>query len=108
MSVGFETEKNGFYCKIGTDFVGVYPSTQGMKLFYNRDVYHLNESCWDVEIVIGKKESLFIFYWMGDVKISFRFAKHLDFFLWLHQLVSNRMSRSDRNTAVNPRHFGTA
>lgn len=74
-----------FYCKFGNDKLGVYPSVEGPKLCFNQDVYPLNESCWDMELLIGKDTNAFNFYWKGEIKISFKAPANPDFFLKLYR-----------------------
>lgn len=80
----------GFYFKIGNDFFGMYHTSEGPTLFFNRDKYRLSEDCWDVELVIGQKNNLFIFYWRGEVKISFRYSKHQESILTLYELLQHK------------------
>ncbi|MFK7695206.1 hypothetical protein [Paenibacillus sp. HJGM_3] len=80
--------EQGFYFKVGGDFFGMYQTSEGPKLFFNRDKYKLSDNCWDVELVIGRDNSLFTFYWKGEVKISFRCPGHYAKFLtWFHLLL---------------------
>lgn len=79
--------ERGFYLKLGDDFFGMYDSSTGPKLFFNRDKYRLTESKWDAELVIGRKNNLFIFYWQGEVKISFRFSKNQESVIQLYRLL---------------------
>ncbi|MFC5451763.1 hypothetical protein [Paenibacillus aestuarii] len=36
----------------------------------NREEYALRETCWDVEMFHGRHNSILIFYWKGEVKLS--------------------------------------
>lgn len=81
---------DGKYIKVGSDYFGVLSSADGIELFYNQDRYPLNDRCWDVELVIGPRTHLFIFYWKGEVKISLRYNKRHDFFLWLYSQLSGK------------------
>ncbi|WP_246067164.1 hypothetical protein [Paenibacillus koleovorans] len=83
----------GFYFKVGSDFFGMYHSSEGPKLFFNRDKYNLSDNCWDVELVIGPENTLFTFYWQGEVKISFRCAKQHESILALFQLLQEKPHR---------------
>jgi hypothetical protein len=91
----FLTTEQGFYFKIGNDFVGLYYSSEGPKLFFNRDKYRLAKAVWDVELVIGRKNNLFIFYWQGEVKISFRFSKNQDSVIQLYRLLQEHASTAN-------------
>lgn len=81
----------GKYIKIGSDVFGLLSTAEGPILFFNQDRYSLHEHCWDVELVIGPRTHLFIFYWKGEVKISFRYNRRHDFFLWLHGQLSREL-----------------
>jgi hypothetical protein len=85
--------EQGFYFKVGGDFFGMYHTSEGPKLFFNKDKYKLRDNCWDVELVIGQKNNLFAFYWKGEMKISFRCSKHQDFILSLFNLLQQKSSR---------------
>ena len=85
-----ETEQ-GFYFKIGNDFFGMYHTAEGPKLFFNRDKYRLTNASWDVELVIGRKMNWFIFYWQGEMKISFRFQKDEEAVIKLYRLLEEHM-----------------
>lgn len=84
--------EQGFYFKVGGDFFGMYHTSEGPKLFFNRDKYKLSDNCWDVELVIGQKNSLFTFYWKGEVKISFRCSRLNDSILTLFNLLQDKTS----------------
>ncbi|MDF2662117.1 MAG: hypothetical protein K0Q94_4908 [Paenibacillus sp.] len=84
--------EQGYYLKMGNDFVGMYRSKEGPKLFFNRDKYRLNDSKWDVELVVGRHNNLFIFYWQGERKISFRFSKNLDRVIQLYRLLQEYLA----------------
>ncbi|RKN84850.1 hypothetical protein [Paenibacillus ginsengarvi] len=92
MDEGLQAMERGFYVKLGDDFFGMYESKTGPKLFFNRDKYRLTDSKWDVELVIGRKNNLFIFYWQGEMKISFRFCKHQDSVIQLYRLLQEHVS----------------
>ena len=79
--------RKGLYVKVGDDFLGIYDTADGPKLFYNRDKYLLTEGDWDVELMIGKESNLFIFYWKGEVKISLRHNKHQEPILRLYRML---------------------
>jgi hypothetical protein len=80
----------GCYCKIGEEYVGVYQSEDGPALFFDREVYCLNESCWDIEMVVGKNTRLFTFYWRGEAVRSLRFSSHIDVFDILYAMLPQR------------------
>lgn len=80
--------------QMNTDWVGVYPSEEGPTLFYNREVYPLTNNLWDVEMIIGKERNLFIFYWKGEMKISFRYDRNSNFFVWLYDLLTFKVSKT--------------
>jgi hypothetical protein len=92
MDGGLKCAEHGFYLKLCDDFFGMYYSPEGPKLFFNRDKYRLTDSRWDVELVIGRKNNLFIFYWQGEVKISFRFSKNQDSIIQLYRLLQEHVS----------------
>ncbi|MED4603215.1 hypothetical protein P9314_21565 [Paenibacillus validus] len=73
--------KKGFYTKIGDDFIGVFLSAEGPKLFINRDVYELTSPHWDVEMIRGRSRQIITFYWMGEVKLSICCESNHDVFL---------------------------
>lgn len=54
----------------GNHVARLVPSTDGPKLMINREEYALNETCWDVELFHGRNNSILIFYWKGEVKLS--------------------------------------
>lgn len=54
----------------GSRIARLVPSAEGPKLLINRDEYALHEACWDVEMFHGKNNSILIFYWKGEVKLS--------------------------------------
>jgi hypothetical protein len=82
--------KEGFYLKVGKDIVGIYLSSEGPKMFINREVYELHNPCWDVEMVMGKSNHLITFYWRGEVKLSVRFDSENELFLNLYHYLSCR------------------
>lgn len=89
-----QERQEGCYCKIGDDFVGVFESKEGPKLFFNREIYKLSEDCWDVEIVVGKKQQLFTFYWKGEAIRSLRFSGHAGDVLKLYHMLPHRGGRA--------------
>ncbi|PYI56211.1 hypothetical protein [Paenibacillus flagellatus] len=91
MNERLHAAERGFYLKMGNDFFGMYHSSEGPKLFFNRDKYRLTQSQWDVELVIGRKNNLFIFYWQGEVKISFRFSKQQESVIQLYRLLQEHV-----------------
>jgi hypothetical protein len=82
--------REGFYTKVGSDFMGVYLSTEGPRLFINREVFDLQNPCWDVEMVIGKSTHMVTFYWHGEVKLSLRCGNENDMFMSLYHYLSCR------------------
>ncbi|UJF31638.1 hypothetical protein [Paenibacillus hexagrammi] len=54
----------------GNHVARLVPSTDGTKLVINREEYLLNEACWDIEMFHGRNNSILIFYWKGEVKLS--------------------------------------
>ncbi|GAA3401297.1 hypothetical protein ACFFNY_14340 [Paenibacillus hodogayensis] len=92
MEERLDSTERGFYLKLGDDFFGMYETPDGPKLFFNKDKYRLTDSKWEVELVIGRKNNLFIFYWQGETKISFRFNKNQDSVIQLYRLLQERVS----------------
>lgn len=84
------SEAEGYFVQVNSDVVGVIPSNEGPRLFFNRESYALTSNYWDAELMLGKESGIFTFYWMGEVKISFKCEKHRDFFLWLFNLLNAR------------------
>jgi hypothetical protein len=82
--------REGFYTKVGSDLIGVYLSAEGPKLFINREVYELQNPCWDVEMVMGKSSDLVTFYWNGEVKLSLRCGTENNMFMSLYDYLSCR------------------
>lgn len=82
--------KQGFYTKVGNDFVGVFLSSEGPKMFINREVYELASSCWDVEMVKGRSRQVITFYWRGEVKLSVRCEADNEVFMSLFDYWSCR------------------
>jgi hypothetical protein len=82
--------QEGFYLKVGKDMVGIYLSNEGPKMFINREVFELQNPCWDVEMVMGKSNHLITFYWHGEVKLSVRFDGENELFLNLYHYLSCR------------------
>lgn len=82
--------REGFYAVIGKDMLGVYLASDGPKMFVNKEVFDLNDLCWDVEMVMGKKSHLITFYWRGEVKFSLRSEIENDLFLSLYDYLSCR------------------
>ncbi|MCZ8512032.1 hypothetical protein O9H85_06245 [Paenibacillus filicis] len=91
--------RKGFYTKVGKDFVGVYLSAEGPKLFINRDVYELQSSCWDVEMVMGRQNHIVNFYWKGEVKLSVRCDASHDVFMPLYDYLSCRSGANQAHLA---------
>ncbi|MZQ85158.1 hypothetical protein GQF01_23875 [Paenibacillus sp. 5J-6] len=54
----------------GNHVARLVPSSDGPKLLINLEEYALNEACWDVEMFQGRSNSILIFYWKGEVKLS--------------------------------------
>ena len=54
----------------GNHIARLVPTSDGPKLLINREEYALNETCWDVELFHGRNNSILIFYWKGEVKLS--------------------------------------
>ncbi|NEW08770.1 hypothetical protein GK047_22500 [Paenibacillus sp. SYP-B3998] len=54
----------------GNHVARLVPSSDGPKLMINREEYSLNETCWDIEMFHGRNNSILIFYWKGEVKLS--------------------------------------
>ncbi len=67
---------SGCYFKIEDNWIGIFQSKDGPKLFFNKEIYPLSLDCWDAEWVLGKKNQLFAFYWNGESKISLRLSNH--------------------------------
>ncbi|NHN31311.1 hypothetical protein [Paenibacillus agricola] len=84
--------KKGFYSKVGTDMIGIYLSSDGPKMFINREVFELKTPCWDVEMVMGKSGILITFYWRGEVKLSIRCEPDNELFVSLYHYLSCRTS----------------
>ncbi|ALS20966.1 MULTISPECIES: hypothetical protein [Paenibacillus] len=84
--------RKGFYTKVGNDFVGVFLSNEGPKMFINREVYELMAPCWDVEMVKGRSHQIVNFYWRGEVKLSVRCEADNDIFMPLFDYLSCRES----------------
>ncbi|CAG7625562.1 hypothetical protein PAESOLCIP111_02739 [Paenibacillus solanacearum] len=82
--------RRGFYTKIGSDLIGVYASAEGPKLFINRDEYELMSSCWDVEMVAGRRQHIINFYWCGEVKLSLRCEAESNLFMSLYDYLGCR------------------
>lgn len=83
--------RKGFYTKVGKDFVGVFLSNEGPKMFINRDVYELTSPHWDVEMVKGRSRQIINFYWRGEVKLSVRCEANNDVFLPLFDYLDCRV-----------------
>ncbi|MEK8126385.1 hypothetical protein WMW72_00495 [Paenibacillus filicis] len=73
--------KQGFYTKIGSDFIGVFLSQEGPRLFVNNEVYDLTAPSWDVEMIRGRSRQMLTFYWEGKVKLSIQCEADQDLFL---------------------------
>ncbi|MDF2723367.1 MAG: hypothetical protein K0Q59_3042 [Paenibacillus sp.] len=92
MDQRLNSRENGLYLKLGEDLFGVYETKEGPKLVFNRDQYELANSIWDVELVIGRKNNLFIFYWQGELKISLRFDKNQDLVIQLYRMLQEHVA----------------
>ncbi|MBP1989292.1 hypothetical protein [Paenibacillus eucommiae] len=79
----------------GKSVARLIPSSEGPKLLINREEYSLKETCWDVEMFHGRKSSMLIFYWKGEVKLSVKCAP-LSNLLDLH---SQDTAESEKKTA---------
>ncbi|SDC20450.1 hypothetical protein SAMN02799630_00791 [Paenibacillus sp. UNCCL117] len=73
--------KQGFYTKIGGNFIGVFLSSEGPKLFVNKEIYELTSPHWDVEMIRGRSRQMLTFYWKGEVKLSVQCEAEQDLFL---------------------------
>lgn len=82
--------RKGFYTKVKGDFVGVYLSPEGPRLFINKEVYDLQSTCWDVEMAMGKTYHVVNFYWRGEVKLSLRSESDQNVFMALYDYLSCR------------------
>jgi hypothetical protein len=82
--------RQGFYSKVGKDMIGIYLSNEGPKMFINREVFELQNPCWDVEMVMGKSGHLITFYWRGEVKLSIRCELENELFVNLYHYLSYR------------------
>jgi hypothetical protein len=82
--------REGFYTKAGDNRVGVFFSNEGPRLFINSEVFELQHSCWDIEMVMGKSSHLVTFYWHGEVKLSIRCSNENEMFLSLYHYLSCR------------------
>jgi hypothetical protein len=85
--------KQGFYTKIGKDFIGVFLSQEGPRLFVNEELYDLTSPSWDVEMVRGRSRQMLTFYWQGEVKLSVQCEAGHDIFLPLFDYLMCRPSR---------------
>ncbi|TVY06675.1 hypothetical protein [Paenibacillus cremeus] len=83
--------RKGFYTKVGQDFVGVYSSSEGPKMFINREVYELMSPWWDVEMVAGRNQHIINFYWRGEVKLSVKCQADNNVFMTLYDYLNCRM-----------------
>ncbi|SFL26355.1 hypothetical protein SAMN03159341_104315 [Paenibacillus sp. 1_12] len=82
--------RTGFYTKVGTDMIGIYLSSEGPKMFINRETFDLQNPCWDVEMVMGKTNHLISFYWCGEVKLSVRCELENELFVSLYHYLGCR------------------
>jgi hypothetical protein len=90
MLVERQEQWEGSYCKIGDEYVGVYQSEEGPTLFFDSQLYRLNESCWDIEMVVGKCTRLVTFYWKGEAVRSMRISSQIDVFDSLYSILPQR------------------
>ncbi|MGG1518410.1 hypothetical protein ABE504_23530 [Paenibacillus oryzisoli] len=78
----------------GNHVARLVPSTDGPKLMIDRDEYSLKEACWDIEMFHGRTNSILIFYWKGEVKLSVKMPpmSQIEGFLTkLYQCMSSKM-----------------
>lgn len=78
----------------GNHVARLVPSSDGPKLMINREEYALNEACWDVEMFHGRNNSILIFYWKGEVKLSVKMPpmSQIEAFLTkLYQCLSSKL-----------------
>ncbi|KRF43380.1 hypothetical protein AB4Z22_26180 [Paenibacillus sp. TAF58] len=93
-SEGILQEEQKVTSLCGNHVARLVPSTDGPKLMINREEYALNEACWDVEMFHGRNNSILIFYWKGEVKLSVKMPpmSQIEAFLTrLYQCLSSKL-----------------
>lgn len=93
-SEGILQEEQKVTSLCGNHVARLVPSSDGPKLMINREVYALNEACWDVEMFHGRNNSILIFYWKGEVKLSVKMPpmSQIEAFLTrLYQCLSSKL-----------------
>lgn len=93
-SEGILQEEQKVTSLCGNHVARLVPSTDGPKLMINREEYALNEACWDVEMFHGRNNSILIFYWKGEVKLSVKMPPmpQIEAFLTrLYQCLSSKL-----------------
>lgn len=93
-SEGILQEEQKVTSLCGNHVARLVPSTDGPKLMINREEYALNEACWDVEMFHGRNNSILIFYWKGEVKLSVKMPpmQQIEAFLTrLYQCLSSKL-----------------
>lgn len=83
--------QEGLYTKVGDDLVGVVLDGVSPRMFINQEVFELGTPCWDVEMVVGRRNQIINFYWCGEVKLSVRCAADNEFFLPLYDYLNRRL-----------------
>ena len=93
-SEGILQEEQKVTSLCGNHVARLVPSSDGPKLMINREEYALNEACWDVEMFHGRNNSILIFYWKGEVKLSVKMPpmSQIEAFLTrLYQCLSSKL-----------------
>ncbi|MDQ0897191.1 MULTISPECIES: hypothetical protein [unclassified Paenibacillus] len=93
-SEGIQQEEQKVTSLCGNHVARLVPSSDGPKLMINREEYALNENCWDVEMFHGRNNSILIFYWKGEVKLSVKMPpmSQIEAFLTrLYQCLSSKL-----------------
>lgn len=93
-SEGMQQEEQKVTSLCGNHVARLVPSSDGPKLMINREEYALNEDCWDVEMFHGRNNSILIFYWKGEVKLSVKMPpmSQIEAFLTrLYQCLSSKL-----------------
>ncbi len=93
-SEGIQQEEQKVTSLCGNHVARLVPSSDGPKLMINREEYALNEDCWDVEMFHGRNNSILIFYWKGEVKLSVKMPpmSQIEAFLTrLYQCLSSKL-----------------
>ncbi|KQX47081.1 MULTISPECIES: hypothetical protein [unclassified Paenibacillus] len=93
-SEGILQEEQKVTSLCGNHVARLVPSSDGPKLMINREEYALNEACWDVEMFHGRNNSILIFYWKGEVKLSVKMPpmSQIEAFLTrLYQCLSTKL-----------------